>query len=92
MTERINADVIKAWAEGEPIQVWSEQYEKWIDTNPNYFSNAKFRIKPAPKVLKTKRYVYGSGDDVTIGIYIENEWVSSAFMHWIDEDWVEFEV
>lgn len=92
MSPRINSDVIKAWAEGEPIQIWSEQFGRWVDTDPNYFSNAKFRIKPAPKILKTKRYVYGDGDNITIGLHVQNQWVSSDFICWLDDDWVEFEV
>lgn len=41
---------IKAWADGEKIEYYSESLKQWIyDDYPSWLTDAKYRIKPQPK-------------------------------------------
>lgn len=46
-----HAELIKAWADGATIQYY-EVSLGWIDTDPLWGSNHKYRIKPAEKVVR----------------------------------------
>jgi hypothetical protein len=41
---------IKAWADGEKIEYYSESLKQWIyDDYPSWLTDAQYRIKPQPK-------------------------------------------
>ena len=46
-----HADIIKAWADGEEIEFFSDYHGEWraIGANPQWFESISFRIKPEPK-------------------------------------------
>ncbi|MFN7323057.1 MAG: hypothetical protein ACK5SP_02170 [bacterium] len=45
--ERKHAALIRAWAEGATIQMYSDQKKTWVDkTRPTWNPNRKYRIKP----------------------------------------------
>jgi hypothetical protein len=44
MTKHKHADLIKAWADGAEIQVYSGGY--WVDTAPSWNETDQYRIKP----------------------------------------------
>ena len=47
LTPRPHADIIKAWADGHKIQVFSEYKGKWLNTDiPRFSEYDKFRIAP----------------------------------------------
>jgi hypothetical protein len=49
-TPQKHAVVIHAWAEGAQIEVFDNQYGKWINYfNPSFLSGLEYRIKPEPK-------------------------------------------
>lgn len=62
MTERKPhkwAEVIKAWADGKPIQLKDERVGEWIDYKtediPNFsLDYLEWRVKPSNIVIKTK--------------------------------------
>jgi hypothetical protein len=91
------AEVIKAWADGKPIQskdikfdvFWSD----WdTDTPPFWATNLEWRIKPAiykyrmvlEQNLNTKTYWVTATDDPTIES-------SDFFVRWLT-DWIEIEL
>lgn len=43
--------IMKAYSEGETIQIWNESKSKWVDLDEASFSASpdKYRIKPEPK-------------------------------------------
>lgn len=49
-TPHKHAEVIKAWAEGEPIQIWESVRGQWIDwpdnLAPSWFESRQYRVKP----------------------------------------------
>ena len=44
-----HAELIKAWADGHKIQEFVDGQWMTCLTNPYWFSNAEYRIKPEPK-------------------------------------------
>jgi hypothetical protein len=46
-----HAELIKAWADGAEIEVFSLSTNEWVDAgnSPNWFTGANYRIKPEPK-------------------------------------------
>ena len=47
MKPHIHADLIKAWADGETIQVMHTWSKGWVDTyKPSWDDGASYRIKP----------------------------------------------
>jgi hypothetical protein len=45
---KIHKDLIIAWANGAPIQKLGVMNE-WIDVDPEWYAQSKYRIKPTPK-------------------------------------------
>lgn len=42
-----HSEVIHAWADGKPVQVWSEKHQRWEDrTNPIWLNEWRYRVKP----------------------------------------------
>lgn len=42
-----NSEMIKAWADGETIQVWNDLLNDWVDTStPTWSKDNTYRIKP----------------------------------------------
>lgn len=44
-----HAAIIKAWADGAMVQVYSDQYQAWVDVpgnNPPKWTGSNYRIKP----------------------------------------------
>ena len=51
-----HAALIKAWADGARIEVFSKRYKKWLETrNPTWDEDAEYRVKKA--VIFEERYV-----------------------------------
>jgi len=50
-TPHIHADIIKAWADGEQIELLNQHTKHWvpIGAEPCWFAGSIFRIKPEPK-------------------------------------------
>ena len=49
-TPHVHAELIKAWAEGAEIQFKNPNTYLWENaTNPSWFANWEYRIKPEPK-------------------------------------------
>ncbi len=62
-TPQKHAVVIHAWAEGAQIEVFDNQYGKWINYfNPSFLSGLEYRIKPEPEPDVVEwRYLARSG-------------------------------
>lgn len=55
-TKHKHAVIIKAWADGARIEVFSKRYKKWLETrNPTWDEDAEYRIRKA--VIFEERYV-----------------------------------
>lgn len=94
----VHAELIKAWADGNAIQVWNGSL--WRDCPyPTWHSDYEYRIKPEP--IKTERYrrwiskieVFGeiryqthTASERQSTTDVENHCV---FHRWIDTDWQE---
>lgn len=97
------ADVIKAWADGKPIQ-WKSRYtEIWESfddkvqkvTPPFGASDIEWRIKP--ETVKYRRYLWQTSTGPRVGICMDATAVAAlsaacAFIRWIDTEWQEEEV
>lgn len=47
-------EMIIAWAEGETIEVWDEDFNEWINCiSPGWHDNSEYRIKPKDIVYTT---------------------------------------
>ncbi len=56
-----HAELIKAWADGEQIQLWINHTNQWEDVkSPMWCEDRQYRIKPQPVVQK----MYMHYDDV----------------------------
>ena len=60
-----HAELIKAWADGATIEVWSPWGEEWRDaTTPSWDGSNKYRIKPKSKPeskpKKVTLYIYNN--------------------------------
>lgn len=46
-----HAELIKAWADGAKIEVYSERRNEWVlcESQPIWVDNCEYRIKPEPK-------------------------------------------
>lgn len=72
MTKKMNkphvhAKVIKAWADGAKIQLYSEGERGWEDiVDPTWLSSLKYRIKPEPKKVEVHLYRVRGSDKGTI--------------------------
>ena len=100
------ADVIKAWADGKPIQFTNRFTKGWVDWTegrPNMqpqFNQDLWRVKP--NTIKYRRYVAveeGSIFSVQSYMQLNNEDKPQAyfeqcedFVRWIDTEWQEVEV
>lgn len=59
-----HADVIKAWADGAVIEAYNPEYQKWIETsNPGWFPDIEYRIKPDEEPRLRSMYVYNNPTD-----------------------------
>ena len=56
MNPHKHAALIKAWADGAQIQ-YKDQAGEWEDTNPNWYPDMEYRVKPNPDVVMTA-FVY----------------------------------
>jgi hypothetical protein len=55
-TKHKHAAIIKAWADGARIEVFSKRYKKWLETrNPTWDEDAEYRIRKA--VIFTERRI-----------------------------------
>ena len=88
-----HADVIIAWAEGEDVQVWDKNNERWCDmvlADPDFMAD-KYRIKPP-----AKKYRVALFNDYTSVYTADNTKDASAyekersFVRWLT-DWIEYE-
>lgn len=79
MKPRKHAELIKAWADGATIQYF-EASLGWIDTDPLWGSNHKYRIKPAEKVVRWQWITVckGSKPQISRSFFTEQE-VSNGF-------------
>jgi len=51
-TPHKHSEVIKAWADGESIQIWAFKDEEWVTVNePIWRSEEQYRVKPKDIVL-----------------------------------------
>lgn len=85
-------DIIKAWAEGEPVQHYSEKDNKWIDnTRPTWSLECEWRIKPKEEFLKYKNALLKFSDgSVHIHAYYPRDYerieVADYFVSWIGDE------
>lgn len=47
MKKHKHSELIKAWADGEEIQIFD--FGKWMDCTPEWSETSRYRIKPLPK-------------------------------------------
>lgn len=73
-------DVIMAWANGEPIQIWSTVANKWDDWNkdygPMFHPKTEYRVKPK---IKTIKYRVFQSEESIIYCVIEGRSVETYF-------------
>ncbi|WXG60595.1 hypothetical protein VB002_02975 [Campylobacter concisus] len=74
MTLKEKIEVIRAYAEGKPVEVYVKSINQWINKSENRwdFEEGKYRIKPneATKFKVGDRLVYKSDEDYTGGILV----------------------
>ena len=62
MKPHVHADIIKAWADGHPIQFRTGLDTEWLDvqthSTPAFNSFQAYRIKPQPKLFTQEYHVY----------------------------------
>jgi hypothetical protein len=78
-TPHKHAATIKAWADGEQIELLNQFTKQWqpIGTEPCWFKGSIFRIKPAPKPDVVYYGVYNPEDARTQTL--ELEWCFTQF-------------
>lgn len=89
-------DLIVAWANGEPVQHYSEKDNKWIDnTRPTWSLECEWRIKPKEEFLKYKvaLFRYHSGEysgEFFVDVYEPKNYEemerAHAFVMWLGEE------
>jgi len=58
---------IKAWADGEEIEMYFRQYDGWsVIKNPTWIDDCEYRIKPQPKEPQYL-YVYKTVNGIEFG-------------------------
>lgn len=71
-----NAELVKAWANGEEVQWWDEQYGEWRDCNDHWDNNDQHRLKPnepvQPQVINKWQWVWGNN--------VGEQWLSDDFL------------
>ena len=71
----IHCDVIKAWADGEEIEVFDRFLEKWIDSdNPYWNPELEYRVKP--KELEFDWSVLPCNADYVIALTAGGYWIA----------------
>jgi hypothetical protein len=95
-----HADIIKAWADGIPVQMWDG--ESWIDLDPPgrcaapaFWVDQKYRIKPPIKkyrvaLMKHPAYVKPWTSVVDTSEQATRLLGHRYFYKWLT-DWVEYE-
>jgi len=67
-----HADVIIAWAEGKPVQCWSDGRKIWIDVEgweaPSWLDDFEYRVKPQEVV----DYTAVDTDNVPAGAFFDS--------------------
>lgn len=103
MSKHVHADLIKAWADGEKIQVLlttSPGCSDWIDVNfPIWNPKEKYRIKPRSPAYQVRFFIYrpycAYYEHVCANVRNkedEKQWENDPrFIKWIT-DWVEYDV
>jgi len=90
-TPHRHAELIKAWADGETIQV--RIGKEWADTNNPGWGGSEYRIKP--NTIRFRTYLYVRGDVAIVQTYNETDLYqpenSSNFAKWVG-NWQEVEV
>lgn len=92
-----HCDVIKAWADGETIQLKGNEPEVWKDvTNPSWSVYLEYRVKPNPTTKWYRVSLFKTGNDVYFGFVSENDYLEknyethSDFIRWVtDRQYVE---
>ena len=94
--KHVHCDLIKAWADGAQIQVFSDVYQGWRDTtSPSWFITTMYRLKP--KVIKQQfraalfrpQFVGDNRIAMAMSPDVEQD---NDFIRWIDPEWRVIEV
>lgn len=95
------ADVIKAWADGKPIErrFMSDKWREIVGHGTPPFDDTRNEWRIKPETVKYRRYIYrGITGPVVMVVHspyeegkVESVW-RSAFIRWIDTEWQEEEV
>jgi hypothetical protein len=100
MPKHVYCDLIKAWADGAEIQYSELSINEWRDIkNPNWNIDVEFRIKPKPKIIKYRNFLWQCQSNRSINIQVSTEennridprerW--NGFIKWLG-DWQTIEV
>lgn len=62
MTPHPHAEIIKAWADGQQIQVRAEKSKQWIDVQnhsaPAFNTQLQYRVKPQAQLFTQEYHAY----------------------------------
>lgn len=95
------AHVIKAWADGKPIErrFLSDKWREVIGHGTPPFDDARNEWRIKPETVKYRRYLWETSKNVVVGVINCSGCVTvqelidcASFIRWIDDDWQEIEV
>jgi len=87
-TPHKHAEIIKAWADGQDVQI--NLGDGWEDINyPNWYAQFDYRVKPEPK--KYRVALVNMSDNIEYPLIVLSDRINSytGFIKWLTE---EFEV
>lgn len=59
-TKHIHAEVIKAWADGEEIEMYIRSFDRWCEAQtPMWDTTTQYRVKPKEPVVHCVSIVHG---------------------------------
>ena len=90
------ADVIKAWADGKPIErrFMSDKWSEIIGPGTPPFNDDRNEWRIKPETVKYRRYLWQTSTGLRVGICMDATTVAalsatSSFIRWIDTEWQE---
>ena len=92
-----HADVIIAWAEGEDVQLWDSNNQKWLDVVSEVptFTGEQYRIKPPAKKYRVALFRKYRDDELLVvaansQVAADDYETMPDFVRWLT-DWIEYE-